>query len=88
MFKRNMATRESFKIVPQTCPAIDSALSNISAAIEVADDLIKVQTTALREALTDALERAIELEKCCEKFEIKIQELENKISDIEPRLMY
>lgn len=61
------AKREAFAIVPETCPAVNAALANITAAVETADGLIKEQTEALRNALLDALDRAIDAEELAER---------------------
>ena len=72
------ATRESFSTVPETCPAIDIALANITAAIEDADEQIKKQTAALREAI----ERALQAKERITKLESEIDDLLSTISDL------
>ena len=76
------ATRESFSTVPETCPAIDIALANITAAIEDADEQIKKQTAALRDALNEAIERALQAEERITKLESEIDDLLSTISDL------
>jgi uncharacterized coiled-coil DUF342 family protein len=66
---RRRARRESFIIVPETCPAVDDA-------IHVAVSQIKEQAGKLREALDDALARAIEAED-------KVSELEDEVAHLQ-----
>lgn len=77
------AKREAFAIVPETCPAVNAALSNITAAVETADGLIKEQTEALRNALIDALDRAIDAEETAELLEREVDALKDKVADLE-----
>lgn len=80
------AKREAFAIVPETCPAVNAALSNITAAVETADGLIKEQTEALRNALLDALDRAIDAEEAVERLEREVDALKDKVADLEKDL--
>ena len=82
------ATREAFAIVPETCPAVDAALSNITAAVETADDLIKKQTEALRSALIDALDRAIDAEETAEQLRREVYALNDRVADLEKDLAH
>lgn len=68
MSYRKAAERDAFSFVPETCPKVDRAL-------EEAGDVIKEQTGNLREALVDALERALEAEA-------KVEELEKELEDL------
>lgn len=65
-------SREAYRMVDETCPKVDEAL--ITAA-----NKIKEQTQLLREALFQALERAIDAEE-------KISELESEIKTLKERL--
>ena len=76
------AKREAFEIVPETCPAVNAALSNITAAVEAADELIKEQTGALRNALLDALDRAIDAEETVERLENEVNALKTRVADL------
>jgi hypothetical protein len=62
------AERESYLEVPETCPHVDHAL-------EIAGEAIKHQTGALRDALNEALERALVAEDRIEELEELIREL-------------
>jgi predicted nucleic acid-binding Zn-ribbon protein len=55
--------------VPETCPHVDAALS-------AAADAIKEQTGALRDALVEAIERAMEAEG-------QVSDLERQIADLQ-----
>ena len=80
------AKRESYAAVPETCPAVDAALANITAAVDVADGIIKEQTTALRDALIDALERAITAEEMAERLGRDIDSLRDRLRELEQEL--
>ena len=91
------ATKEAFYIVGETCPAVDAALDRIRESIDEisyaqidaladADELIKKQTDALRRALIEALERAIEAEAKVTKLESEIDDLQNEIVELEKEL--
>jgi hypothetical protein len=64
--------RESFRIVPETCPAVD-------AAMEAATNEIKKQTIALRDAL---VEKMIELREAQEK----IDDLESLVRELKDEI--
>jgi hypothetical protein len=70
------ATREAFAAVPETCPAVDEALF-------LAGSRIKEQTEALRNALIEALERAIEAEEKCSELEREVADLEQRVAQLE-----
>lgn len=80
------ARREAFAIIPETCPAVNAALANITAAVEAADSSIKEQTEALRNALLDALDRAIDAEEAAERLEREVDALMNKVAGLEKDL--
>lgn len=82
----HIAKREAFAIVPETCPAVNAALSNITAAVETANGLIKEQTAALRNALLDALDRAIDAEETAARLEREVDSLKDKVADLEKDL--
>jgi polyhydroxyalkanoate synthesis regulator phasin len=66
------ANRESYRLVPETCPNIDKALHD-------AEEAIKEQTSMLRDALTVAIERYQDAEELVDELEIKVQSLENDL---------
>jgi predicted nucleic acid-binding Zn-ribbon protein len=66
------ANRESYRLVPETCPNIDKALHD-------AEEAIKEQTSMLRDALTEAIERYQDAEELVDELEIKVQSLENDL---------
>jgi len=70
------AKREAFDMVEQTCPAVDRAL-------EDAANAIKKQTGALREALIEAIQRAIDAEDKVKELEAEVQELKDKVEELE-----
>lgn len=70
-------------MVPETCPIVNEALENITAAIDAADDSIKAQTGALRSALIDALDRALDAEAMVEQLKFEIEALKAKVDDFE-----
>ena len=80
------AERESYAAVPETCHAVDAALANITAAVDVADGIIKEQTTALRDALIDAIDRAITAEGTAEQLEREIEGLRDRVRELEQEL--
>ena len=80
------ARREAFSIVPETCPAVEAALAEITAAVERANGLIKEQTVALRNALLDGLDRAIDAEKIVEQLERELGSLEDRVYALEKAL--
>ena len=65
----NAAKREAFMLVAETCPHVDKAL-------EIAAEAIKNQTGALREALIEALERAMTAEDQVDELNAEIRRLE------------
>ena len=71
---RRQAEKESFKIIPETCPKVDAALL-------AAERLIKEQTGDLREALIDAIERANEAEEKVAELEKEIERLNAELSE-------
>lgn len=73
---RKLAEREAYREVPETCPFVDSALSN-------AEEAIKKQTGNLRDALIDAFERAIDAEEKVKDLTERVAELEQQISALE-----
>jgi hypothetical protein len=81
------AKRESFQLVKETCPHVDAALAGVAETIkeqldvslQMAEKSIKVQTEALRDALIEALDRALTAEK-------QVEELENKVAELESQL--
>jgi len=70
---RRNAEREAYSSVPETCPHVDRAL-------EIATDEIKKQTGALRDALIDAIERAIEAEERVEELEAELEQARNELA--------
>lgn len=68
------ARREAFKAVGETCPHVDSALAE-------AATLIKEQTEALRSALIDAIERAIEAEERVCDLEDEVKQLKLELEE-------
>ena len=70
----NAARVAAFRAVAETCPHVDDALS-------VAADAIKKQTTSLRDALIEALERAILAEDRVEKLEQETEELRAELAN-------
>ena len=71
---RRQAEKESFKIIPETCPKVDAALL-------AAERLIKEQTGDLREALIDAIERANDAEEKVAELEKEIERLNAELSE-------
>lgn len=69
---KSTAERRAYRLVPETCPKVDAALS-------VAADVIKEQTGDLREALVDTIHDLIEAED-------RIKELESEIVDLKAEL--
>ena len=69
---RRLANKEAFRDVPETCPHVDEALAK-------AGEAIKRQTGALRDALVDALARAIEAED-------RVADLERTVAGLEREL--
>lgn len=87
------ATKEAFYMVGDTCPAIDAALARIrdinhahTDALVEADEIIKKQTSALREALIEALKRAIEAEDEVFKLESEIDDLRNEVVELKKEI--
>ena len=73
------ARKESYELVPETCPAVDSAL-------EDAARLIKKQTEALRDALTESIQRAIDAENTVTELEDEVATLKDRIAELESAL--
>lgn len=72
---RNDAKRESFHAVKETCPDIDRAIGQL-------ETIVKEKTGDLREALNDALERALTAEEKCEELQQTIDELEEQVKEL------
>ena len=75
MISRKDIQRESFRSIDKTCPAIDQAFSDCI-------DVVKEQTGALREALEDWIERALEAEDEIETLRERVKELEAEIEQV------
>lgn len=86
------AKRESYYLVPETCPAVDDALLVLVSQIEdgerpdvalaLADGKIKAETNALRAALTSSLTEKIEAQSALEKAESEIEDLKRQIENL------
>ena len=76
MTNYKIAQKESFYEVAETCPAVDSAL-------HIASEAIKEQTTMLRSALVDAIQRALDAEDKVEELEAEVQRLERRLEQLE-----
>ena len=68
------AQKEAFAMVEETCPHVDAALS-------AAAEAIKVQTGALRDALVDAIARAMGAEEKVIDLEREVSRLERELED-------
>jgi len=81
------AKRESFQLVEQTCPHVDAALASVEqeikeqldVSLQMAEKSIKEQTQNLRDALIEALDRALTAED-------QVSELENRVAELESQL--
>jgi ubiquinone biosynthesis protein UbiJ len=73
------ARQESFALVPETCPAVDSAL-------EDAARLIKKQTESLRDAITESIQRAIDAENTVTELEDQVSTLKDRIAELEAEI--
>ena len=71
---RRYAEKESYIEVPETCPAVEAALGK-------AEEAIKEQTGRLREALTNALARALEAEEKVEDLEKEVKRLKSELEE-------
>lgn len=86
------AKRESYHLVPETCPIVDNALLALMSAIEdgerpdlalaIADAKIKAETNAFRAALTNALIEKIEAQQALEKAEGEIEDLKRQVENL------
>lgn len=71
--------RAVYGAVPETCPHVD-------AAMETATELVKKQTGALRDALFDWVERALNAESELSDTQDRIKELESEVEDLKLQL--
>jgi predicted nucleic acid-binding Zn-ribbon protein len=83
---RHLAEKEAYSAVSPTC-------SHVDAALETASQAIKKQTEALREALIDACQRALQaeakvddLESAVSRLEREVDDLKDTVSDLEGQL--
>lgn len=76
MSNYKIAKKEAFYEVAETCPAVDNALN-------IASEAIKEQTTMLRSALVDAIQRALDAEDKVEELEAEVQRLERRLEQLE-----
>lgn len=86
------ARRKAFELVPETCPYVDNALRMIRDAVEaeldpsdcfvVAEKMIKEQTTALRDALINAIEQKMETEDEKTVLERELDKKDEEIADL------
>lgn len=80
------AEREARRIVPDTCPAIDAAASvargGFVHALDEVVDAAKVQTTALREALIDAIEARLQAEVERDEARAEVEQLQREIDEV------
>jgi predicted nucleic acid-binding Zn-ribbon protein len=74
MANNRWAQKEAFQMVAETCPHVDEALS-------AAADAIKKQTTALRDALVEAIARAMDAEERVTDLEREVSRLERELED-------
>lgn len=72
---RREAEREAFRAVEETCPEVDDAMAE-------ATKRIKAQTGALRDALVDAIQRALEAEDRITDLERRVQDLEHELDEM------
>ena len=72
---RKQAERDAFSAVRETCPYVDEAMAE-------ATRLIKEQTSAMRDALIDACQRANEAEELADTLQSRIDELERELDDV------
>jgi hypothetical protein len=68
----NKAMKESYRQVMETCPLVDKSLYEAAEAI-------KEQTTLLRDALTNAIERYQTAEELVDELELTVGKLENEL---------
>lgn len=71
--------RAVYGAVPETCPHVD-------AAMETATELIKKQTGALRDALSEWVERALNAESELSDAQDRVEELEREVKDLKLQL--
>lgn len=72
---RQVANKEAYWTVSETCPHVDAALADAAEAI-------KKQTGALREALIDAIQRAIEAEDRVADLESELAEMKRELESM------
>ena len=70
------ASRESYRTVWETCPHVDQAM-------ERATEAIKVQTGALRDALTQAIESRMDLQDELDDANAEIARLRQEVDDLQ-----
>lgn len=75
MSNSRIAQREAFRLVPETCPHVDWALS-------AAADAIKEQTGALRAALIDAITEREDAQDRVSELESEVAELKAEIESL------
>lgn len=78
-YSSRVIDREVFGAVAETCPKVDAAL-------EKAADAIKEQTSLLRAALREYVERALNAEDELDKANKRILELEDYVASLERHL--
>jgi predicted nucleic acid-binding Zn-ribbon protein len=74
MANNRYAQKEAFAMVKETCPHVDAALS-------AAADAVKAQTGALRDALVEAIARALDAEEKVNNLEREVSRLERELED-------
>lgn len=71
--------RESFGMVSETCPSVDKALN-------IAGEAIKELTGALRDALNETIERAMEAEERISELEDQLRDANKTIESLESEI--
>ena len=74
MANKRYVQKEAYAMVSETCPHVDAALAR-------AGDAIKEQTSALREALFDAIGRAMDAEDRVADLEREVESLKRALDE-------
>lgn len=94
MYWNDLAQRESYRLVRETCPAVDRAAEDAASDIEGAlndslttfVEIVKTQTTSLRDALINVISERDNLQEEVNSLRSETERLENEVEKLQDRI--
>lgn len=75
--------RESYSLVPETCPIVDKVFGIVFSELEKANATVKIQTKSFRNALDQVIDEKIELEAQNQSLKDELSNAEERICELE-----